>query len=110
MRKQELHQLTEIARLMLDQKLDVLRRAAEAKSRSEAALAGLAFHPSTETTGFEGASSVLVGLTYQRWADARRAEINLVLARQTHEWLEAQGDAKAAFGKADVLRQIAQKG
>jgi hypothetical protein len=43
---------------------------------------------------------------YQHWADLRRAEINLVLARQTVDWMEARGAAQSAFGRAEVLRQL----
>ena len=46
---------------------------------------------------------------YGRWADARRAEINQVLARQTGQWIEARDAAKIAFGKADALRRLMER-
>lgn len=109
MKAREIKQLTGIAELMLDHRLDQLRRAAAAKAQSEAALAGLAAHVSPSPDGLEGASAALAGLAYQRWADARRTEINQVLAQQTHHWLEARSAAQTAFGKADALRRLAEK-
>ena len=85
------------------------RRAAEAKAQSEAALARLATPVAPADAGLEGASAALAGLAYQRWADARRAEINQTLARQTHHWMEARDAAQKAFGKADALRRLVEK-
>jgi hypothetical protein len=50
-----------------------------------------------------------IGLEYERWADARRAELNLVIARQTAAWLEARGEAQAAFGRVQALRALASR-
>ena len=50
----------------------------------------------------------LVALRYQAWADLRRRELNLVLARQTAEWIAAQEAARTAFGKAEALRGLAK--
>jgi hypothetical protein len=47
---------------------------------------------------------------YERWAEARRAEINLTLARQTAEWIEARDAARQAFGRADALRRLSDRG
>lgn len=109
MKHQDLKKLKDLAGLMLDHQLDQLRRAAEAKAQSEAALARLATPPAPAHDGLEGASAALAGLAYQRWADARRAEINQTLARQTHHWMEARDAAQKAFGKAEALRQLAEK-
>ena len=96
MNKGDMGRLKDLAEMMLDHKLAILRKAAEARSQSEAALAALA-RPLPEADGLEGASAALAGLAYQRWADARRAEINQVLARQTHLWMEARDDAQTAL-------------
>ncbi len=109
MKPHDLQKLKDLAGLMLDHRLEQLRRAAEAKAQSEAALARLATAPTPAHEGFEGASAALAGLAYQRWADARRAEINQTLARQTHHWMEARDAAQKAFGKADALRRLAEK-
>lgn len=109
MKTQDLQKLKDLAKLMLDHQLDHLRRATEAKAQSEAALAGLAMPPAPAVDGMKGASAALAGLAYQRWADARRAEINLTLARQTHHWMEARDAAQKAFGKADALRRLVER-
>ena len=103
----EIARLQTIAELMLDHRLSGLKVAAHAKAKSEAASAALAGTP--EADGLEGAAAALVGLTYQRWADARRAEINLQLALQTRDWLDAQSHAREAFGKSQALNALAAR-
>ena len=93
---------------MLDHQLSDLQQKAKIKARSEAALAALA-QEQGPLEGLEGMAAELAGLAYQRWADARRGEINIVLARQTRDWLEAQDSARLAFGKAEALRRIHAK-
>lgn len=101
----DLRRLGELTDLILDQRLAVLRKAAEAKAQSEAALAALA-RPMHRDEGLVGASSAIAALAYERWADARRAEINQQLAWQTHVWMEARDAAQIAFGKAEALRRL----
>jgi hypothetical protein len=105
MKEQDLRRLGELTGLMLDHRLAVLRKAAEAKAQSETALAALS-RPMPEGDGLVGASAELSALAYERWADARRAEINQQLARQTHIWMEARDAAQIAFGKAEALRRL----
>jgi len=50
-----------------------------------------------------------VSMRYQLWADQRRAEINLTLARQTATWLEARTEAAQAFGKSQALEGLSRK-
>lgn len=107
-RRAEIAKLQVLAQLVLDHQLSGLRKAADAKAQSQAALLRLA-QPPCDADGLQGAAAELAGLSYQRWADARRAEINQVLARQTHDWLEARDQAKLAFGKAEALRKLAAK-
>ena len=71
-------------------------------------MAGLGQIPQANTD-LEGVAAELAGLNYQRWADMRRAELNQILARRTVTWLEARDQAKMAFGKKQVLTQIAAK-
>jgi high-affinity Fe2+/Pb2+ permease len=105
MKEQDVHRLRELTGLMLDHRLAVLRQAAEAKAQTEAALASLA-RPMAGKDDLLGASSALAALAYERWADARRVEINQLLARQTHVWMEARDVAQIAFGKAEALRRL----
>jgi hypothetical protein len=48
-------------------------------------------------------------LRYEVWAEARRSEINIALARQTAALMEARKDAEYVFGRSMVLRRIAQE-
>ena len=109
MKVNDLSRLKDLAGLMLDNQLAHLRKTAEAKAQSEEALARLGQQTEAQAQDLEGMAAALAGLAYQRWADARRTEINLVLARQTHDWLDARAAAQAAFGKAEALRRLAEK-
>ena len=106
--KQQLAKLGQLSNLLLDSSLVSLQAAARAKLESEAQLAGLAapLPVAEEVSEIAGA---LAALNYQRWADARRAEVNMVLARQTVTWIEARDQAREAFGKKQVLDGLATK-
>ena len=106
MKNEDLKKLNRLANLQLDHRLAVLRVAIEAKTRSEAALAALS-QPVDPQPGLVGAASDLAAMAYQRWADLRRAEINLCLARQTHEVAQARSEAEIAFGRNEALRGLA---
>jgi len=107
MSRQSLQRLEDLAALILDGRLSALRHAARAKADSEERLAGLAAPPAPE--GLSGAAGELAALNYQRWADARRAEINRVLARQTAELAEATDAARTAFGRRQALAGLVGK-
>ncbi|NEY91145.1 hypothetical protein [Tabrizicola oligotrophica] len=109
MNPKDLSRLTGLAEMMLDHRLAQLRLASEAKARSEAALAGLSRSAPTSPGDLVGASAALAGVAYERWADSRRAEINLVLARQTRHWLDVRDGALEAFGKAEALQRLREK-
>lgn len=107
-RQKDLAKLQSLAGLMLDHRLAVLQRAADAMRESRAALERLSAPPAP-AEGLEGAAAALAALAYHRWADARRGEINTALARQTHDWMVAQDAARTAFGKAEALKGLARK-
>lgn len=104
---QEIRRLQTLAQLMLDQNLTRLRQSADAKLKSERALADLS-EPLLEVCDLNGAAAGLVSLNYQRWADQRKAALNQTLALQTHDWLVARDSAKIAFGKAEAITRIAR--
>lgn len=106
--KQQLAKLGQLANLLLDSRLAVLQAAARAKLESEAQLTGLMSPPPVAAQVSEIAGA-LAGLSYQRWADARRAELNMLLARQTVTWMEARDSAREAFGKKQALGSVATK-
>lgn len=104
----DLHRLAEVAQLMLDHRLGQLRKAAAELERSRMQLAAInqAARPA------EDLAPVIAGkvaLTYDRWADARRSELNLVIARQTAGWMEARSDAQVAFGRVHALQGLAER-
>ncbi|MES2435828.1 MAG: hypothetical protein V4586_18610 [Pseudomonadota bacterium] len=106
--KQQLAKLGQLANLLLDSRLAVLQTAARAKQESEAQLTGLASPPLVAEQVSEIAGA-LATLNYQRWADARRAALNMLLARQTVTWIEARDAAREAFGKKHALGGVATK-
>lgn len=105
---QQMDKLQQIAGLLLETRLAALQVAARAKLESEAQLAGLG-QPMPPAAGVSEVAGALAALAYQRWADARRAEVNLVLARQTAVWIDARDAACVAFGKKQALGGVAAK-
>jgi hypothetical protein len=105
--KEDIAKVRKISDLMLEARLARLTAAARAKQQSEDQLAGLA-HISSHADGIQPVAAQLAALNYQRWAESRRAEINLVLARQTAEWIDARDAARMAFGRAEVAGKLQQ--
>ena len=60
-------------------------------------------------TDLEPVTAGKVALSYDRWADQRRAELNLVIARQTADWMEARGNAQTALGRVQALQGLATR-
>ncbi len=104
---ERMKRLEAIAELRLDLGLSRLREAAGAKSASEAKLAALA-EPRPSTT-LDPVSEALAEARWQAWADVRRARLNLVLARQTAEWLQSRDDARVDFGRNEVLSALRRR-
>ncbi len=102
-RKADLARLAHLSQMMLDHRLARLTAAAAAVAKSEAMLRGLVAGAAPDL-GPVAASEV--GMRYERWADARRADINLTLARQRVAVFEARKGAADAFGRADVLGKL----
>lgn len=101
----EMRRLAEVAQLMLDHRLGQLHSAAAELERSRGQLAAInrAAQPAEDLAPVIAEK---VALTYDRWADARRSELNLVIARQTAHWMEARSDAQGAFGRVQALRGL----
>jgi hypothetical protein len=106
-KKHELARLGEISNLILDVKLAALRTAAQKRQQSLDLLANL--NGTVADTDLTPVVAYQTTLRYQHWADVRRAEINLVLARQTADMLAAREDAGQAFGKDQALRSLQKK-
>ncbi|WP_333816087.1 hypothetical protein [Tabrizicola sp.] len=104
----DLRRLAEVAQLMLDHRLGRLRAAAAELERSRMQLASVnAAARSAEE--LEPVTAERVAMAYDRWADVRRSELNLVIARQTAHWLEARGEAQTAFGRVQALQGLAER-
>ena len=97
--------LRSLADLLLDMRLSDLRTVAAARAESLERLADLDRAP--PASDLPDLAAAEVAMRYQSWADQRRAEINLTLARQTATWIEARDDARLAFGKSQALQGLA---
>lgn len=100
----DLPRLAELAQLMLDHRLGQLRQSAEALDQSRMQLA--AINQAADPAGLDPVTAARVALGYDRWADVRRAELNLVIARQSAAWHEARNDAQTAFGRVQALQGL----
>jgi hypothetical protein len=102
-RREQLDRLGALAKLILDLRLADVQAAGKARDQSLGHLRALAAAPAQD---LDPVAAALTDLRYQQWADLRRGEINLTLARQTATWMEAQGRARHAFGQAEVLQKL----
>jgi hypothetical protein len=96
-----------LSQLVLDGKLNALERTARARQHSLDHLAELN-RPLPETD-LPAVVAGEVAMRYQNWADQRRGEINLTLARQTVEWIEAREAATRAFGRNQALNGLIKR-
>lgn len=106
-RPADMARMAELAQLVLDQRLGRLRSAAARLESSRQQIAALDL--SSAPTDLEPVTAEKVALTYNRWADQRRSELNLVIARQTVDWMEARGEAQTAFGRVQALQGLATR-
>ena len=93
-----------VSQLVLDGRLNALERAARVRQHSLDHLAALARPVADSDLPLAVAGEV--AMRYQGWADQRRAEINLILARQTVEWAEARQAAALAFGRNQAVQSL----
>jgi hypothetical protein len=99
--------LQALAGLVLDQRLAELRVQSERRERTRMQLAAL--DRPAEVAGLDPIVASPIALRYQVWADRRREEANLVLARQTADWLLARDEARKAMGRVEALRNIEKR-
>lgn len=100
----DIDRLTGLAQLVLDHRLVRLRSCAVRLDQSRAQLSAVNEAPPPDD--LEPIVSSKVALGYERWADTRRAELNIVIARQTADWMDASAEAQAAFGRVQVLQSL----
>ncbi len=103
----DIGRLAGLAQLVLDHRLGQLRASAGELERSRMQLASVnaAAHPAD----IGPVMAEKVALAYDRWADVRRSELNLVIARQTVTWMEARSEAQTAFGRVQALQGLATR-
>jgi hypothetical protein len=102
---EKMQHLKQLGTLVCDARMMALERAARARQSSLDRLAELD-RPATPTD-LPPVVAGEVAMRYALWSDQRRTEINLVLARQTAEWVEARREASLAFGRDQVLGTLA---
>ena len=100
----DLSRLADLAQLMLDHRLGQLRASADQLDQSRMQLA--AINRAAEPADLDPVTAVRVGLGYDRWADVRRADLNLVIARQSAAWHEARSEAQSAVGRVQALQGL----
>jgi hypothetical protein len=103
----DLARLAELAQLMLDHRLCQLRAAASELDRSRMQLQALS--ASSPPADLPLVTAARAELVYDRWAEVRRADLNLVIARQTAEMIEARSEAGTAFGRLQALNGLAKR-
>ena len=103
----DMTRIAELAQLMLDHRLGQLRTTRNELDRSRSQLQ--AINTAAEPADLPLVAAQAVGLTYKRWADVRRSDLNLVIARQTADWIHTHEEAGTAFGRLQALRGLVEK-
>lgn len=101
-RVQDMRHLTA---LILEAEQTRLRKLASDRDLTLAQLARMESLP--EATGLDPLADARADLAYQRWAEVRRRDLMIVLARQTAEWREAQESLRRAFGRDLAMGRVA---
>jgi len=100
-----LHRLAELAALIRDVRLAELSRHVQSCALIRERLKGLeATMP--ERSDVSPAALEAAGLRHSRWAAPRRMALNEHLATATAHRLAAETEARAAFGRAQVLDRL----
>lgn len=102
--REKLAQITTLSQLVLDGRLATLERASRERQQSLDHLTEL--NRPLPLTDLPAIVAGEVAMRYQLWADQRRAEVNLILARQTVQWVEARQEAAQAFGRNQALNGL----
>jgi hypothetical protein len=95
--------LVPLAGMIRDLALADVARASAARQRSLDRLVGLEA-PAAE--GLDPVDEARTALRYQVWADQRRMEILPVLERETEALVQAETEARRAFGRAEALKGL----
>jgi hypothetical protein len=99
----KIDRLRTLSDLILNQHLAGLRACANARNQSLQRLNDLMAKPDDQLSPVASAAAAL---QYERWAELRRSELNIILSRQTVAWMEARKAAETAFGRSEVLKKL----
>ena len=102
--REKLWQIATLSQLVLDGRLATLERVSRARQLSLDHLTEL--NRQLPPTDLPAIVAGEVAMRYQLWADQRRSEVNLLLARQTVEWVGARQAAAQAFGRNQALNGL----
>lgn len=105
--RQRLAHLFQMAAMVLDAKSQRLRAENAAKEALHAQLAALEVRPIEQEASWYATEASAFG--YEQWATRRRAEINMKLAAQRARCLEAEDEAKLAFGRKAILGKMSER-
>lgn len=95
--------LRHLARMRLDRDLMDLSGLARQRDALQDRLEGLNPAPAPD---LDPLTAARIAAQHQIWADGKRAEINLALARSRAEWLAARDLAARSFGRWQVLCKL----
>ena len=99
----QLAALGQLTGMVLEARLVNLRKAAQVRDATRAALDTLNA-PRPEPEGDVALSALArSNLLYDQWAERQRRELTLKLARDTAHWLEQRSGAATAFGRDQVI-------
>lgn len=101
--RKQIGKLAELAALVRDQRLELLRIAAERKATTERLITGLD-QPGTDA--LPAVAAARAEMAYRGWADQRRRELSRILAAQMVECEKRRDAARLAFGRAEVLGKL----
>lgn len=97
--------LSRIAGLQKDMRLDALRRAEDERQTLLDRLASLARRPAVPDD-LSPSVAAEIALRYDRWADLRRREIELLLRQKTQDCEHLKALAREAVGRDDAISRL----
>jgi hypothetical protein len=104
---QRLTRLLQMASMVLDARAQKLRAENATKEALQSQLAALEARPVEQQASWCATETSAFG--YEQWAARRRAEINLKLAAQKARCLQAEAEARLAFGRKAVLGKMRER-
>jgi hypothetical protein len=105
--RQRLIRLSQMASMVLDSKAQNLKAENAIKEALKSQLVALEARPVEQHASWCATETSAFG--YEQWAARRRAEINLKLAAQRARCIQAEAEARQAFGRKAVLGKMIER-